>query len=269
MSVTQQPTHRVGERPEADRGLTVTEGQDAPGQGPRTRPSVTRVGVRVRRRLFLLLGIPAIGLVFGLLVVLVIEVVAQVTAFGGVLGHADRLGEPVGLLVGAGVGLGVGAIVAAGALRESMSAEISERAISVMWDDARVCVRRGIVGQIVVGEDLVVLGRGGVELARVPQRLSSGPLLRALAEHGYPAPRDDDPHAAAFATWTPGDDLDEAAERLLTARAAAVRAGQHGDAELLRRQLARRGVMVRDRSGRPAEQQWRRAAGRPPAAAAA
>jgi cysteinyl-tRNA synthetase len=67
-----------------------------------------------------------------------------------------------------------------------------------------------------------------------------------------------DPHADDFRPWTADDDLEDGNRRLLLARAAAVRNGQHGDAELLRRQLARRGVMVRDRQGRPAQQQWRR-----------
>lgn len=211
-----------------------------------------------------MLGSPAVGAFLGLLVALVLETIAHLTSFGGVLGHADRLGEPVALMVGAGLGLGLGAIVAGGALREAMRAEVSGRALTVTWDDARVCVPRALVGQIVLGPDLVILGRGGVELARIPQRLGRAALLAALAEHGYPDPGTADPHEADFATWTPDDDLDGATVRLLTARAAALQDGQHGDAEMLRRQLARRGVMVRDRGGRSAQQQWRRVAPRPP-----
>ncbi|WP_425713816.1 YqeB family protein [Georgenia sp. Z1344] len=229
---------------------------------PRRAPATTRVRARTRHRLALMLGLPGAGVVVGLAVALVVEIVAHLTVFDGVLGYADSLGEPVGLMIGTGLGLVLGAIVAGAALRETMRAEISERSLLVVWDDARVCVPRALVGQIVLADDLVVLGRGGVELARVPMRLAEEPLRAALAEHDYPEPRADDPHEDDFRPWGEDDGLDDATTRLLAARAAAVQDGQPGDAELLRRQLARRGVMVRDRGGRPPQQQWRRVVAR-------
>jgi hypothetical protein len=218
----------------------------------------TKVGVHTVRRARLLLGIPLVGALAGAVVALGIELIAELTGFDGIVGRADHLGEPVGLLVGAVVGLALGAIVAGGALREAMRAEVSNRAIGIHWDDAHVTVPRALVSRIVLADDLVVHGRGGVELARVPNRLNTPVLLGALAEFDYPEPVSVDPHADDFRPWTADDDLEDGNRRLLLARAAAVRNGQHGDAELLRRQLARRGVMVRDRQGRPAQQQWRR-----------
>ncbi|MGC5614883.1 YqeB family protein [Georgenia sp. Z1491] len=261
--VAQEPTE-----PERAHVTTIDPTTGPADESARRPPAATRVRARTGRRLSLAVGLPLGGAVVGALLALVVELVAHLTAFGGVLGYGDRLGEPVALLVGVGLGVVLGAVVAAAALRETMRAEVSDRSLSITWDDARVCVPRALVGTIVLGEDLVVLGRGGVELARLPLRLSEEPLRRALVEHGYPEPQDDDPHEDDFRTWTEGDALDDATARLLAARAAAVQDGQHGDAELLRRQLARRGVMVRDRGSRPAQQQWRRVVGRGTAAAA-
>jgi hypothetical protein len=107
----------------------------------------TKVGVHTVRRARLLLGIPLVGALAGAVVALGIELIAELTGFDGIFGRADHLGEPVGLLVGAVVGLALGAIVAGGALREAMRAEVSNRAIGIHWDDAHVTVPRARPGR--------------------------------------------------------------------------------------------------------------------------
>ena len=214
-------------------------------------------------RLALRLGYPLAGLLLFLLLTLAVEAAAQASdSFDGVLGRADRVGEPVALVVAGALGLLLGVVWSSSVLAEALRAQVGGRAISLTWDDARVSVPRTLIQEVVVGSDVVLLGAGTVELARVRCDLDRPALLEALAEHGYPAPRAEDPHENVFTPWErSAQDLPRQERRLLAARAEALTDGAHGDAELLRRQLAARGVMVRDvhRPGRRARvQEWRR-----------
>lgn len=213
-------------------------------------------------RLALRLGYPAAGLLLFLLLTLAVEAAAQASdSFDGILGRADRVGEPVALVVAGALGLLLGVVWSSSVLAEALRAQVGGRAITLTWDDARVSVPRALVEDVVVGADVVLLGAGTVELARVRCDLDRPALLEALTEHGYPAPRAEDPHEDVFTPWErTAQDLPRQERRLLAARAVALTDGAHGDAELLRRQLAARGVMVRDvhRPGRRARvQEWR------------
>ena len=214
--------------------------------------------VRLRMRL----GLPVLGALVGTALALLTEWFAQVTPlYDGVLGRGGYAGEPTGLLVGAGLGLLLGLVAAITLLGECLRATVGPRAITLTWADARVSVPRRLITGIVADGDLVLLGPGGVELARVRCRLDRDRLRAALAQHGYPAPLAADPHATSFSAWVSTDPvLDSPVHRLLWARSRALGAGSLGDAELLRRQLAARGVMVRDvrlPHRRGLHQQWR------------
>ncbi|MPV38298.1 YqeB family protein [Georgenia subflava] len=223
--------------------------------------SSTTIRLPLRVRIALCTGHPLAGAVLGVGVALLVEWLAETSVtFDGVMGAGDRVGEPVALTVLGGLGLLVGLVLAVSVLGESLRAQVSDRAITLEWDDARVSVPRPLIRSVVLDGDLVLLGPGGVELARVRCDVDRGELRRALAAHGYPEPVSTDPHADAFVPVCPAGGLTEQDLRLLSARARAVAAGEHGDAELLRRQLAARGIMVRDvhRPGRrSAGQQWR------------
>lgn len=224
-----------------------------------TGTTSVRLPRRIRAALFA--GHPVAGALLGLLTGLGLEGLAQVSAgFDGFLGVGGHVGEPVALAVMAGLGLLVGVLLAATVYGESLRASVSDRALTLEWDDARVSVPRHLVTTVVLAEDLVLVGPGTVELARVRCDLDRDALREALARHGFPRPTDSDPHGDAFLPVCPAAGLTTDDLRLLEARAAAVADGSHGDAELLRRQLAARGIMVRDlhRPGRrSAGQQWR------------
>lgn len=218
-----------------------------------------RLPRRVRAALFA--GHPVAGALLGLLTGLGLEGLAQVSAgFDGVLGVGGHVGEPVALAVMAGLGLLVGVLLAVTVYGESLRATVSDRALTLEWDDARVSVPRHLVTTVVLAQDLVLVGPGTVELARVRCDLDRAALRAALDRHGFPRPSDSDPHDDAFVPVCPAAGLTTDDLRLLEARSAALADGSHGDAELLRRQLAARGIMVRDlhRPGRrSAGQQWR------------
>jgi len=218
-----------------------------------------RLPRRVRVALFI--GHPVAGALLGLLTALGLEGLAQVSeGFDGVLGVGGHVGEPVALAVMAGLGLLVGVLLAVTVYGEALRARVSDRALTLEWDDARVSVPRHLVTTVVLAEDLVLIGPGTVELARVRCDLDRAALREALARHGFPEPTDVDPHDEAFVPVCPAGGLATDDLRLIEARSAALTNGSHGDAELLRRQLAARGIMVRDlhRSGRRSVgQQWR------------
>ncbi|KAE8762275.1 YqeB family protein, partial [Georgenia thermotolerans] len=213
-------------------------------------------------RLALRLGYPLAGLLLFLAITLAVEAAAQASdSFDGILGRADHVGEPVALVVAGALGTLLGVVWSSSVLAEALRAQVGVRAITLTWDDARVSVPRTLVEDVVVGADVVLLGAGTVELARVRCDLDRPTLLTALTDHGYPTPRAEDPHEEVFTPWErTAQDLPRQERRLLGARAEALTDGAHGDAELLRRQLAARGVMVRDvhRPGRRARvQEWR------------
>ncbi|WP_448073752.1 YqeB family protein [Georgenia yuyongxinii] len=212
-------------------------------------------------RLALRAGYPFAGVLLVLGLTLLLEWAAQATTFDGILGRGGYVGEPVALVVGAVLGLVLGLVWAGSVLGEALRAHVTSRSITLVWDDARVSVPRSLVAAVVLDADLVLVGAGTVELARVRCDLDRGDLLAALAAHGYPEPLPEDPNGARFAPWRRTDaTLPRQERRLLAARGAALAEGGHGDAELLRRQLAARGVMVRDvhRPGRRSRvQEWR------------
>lgn len=168
---------------------------------------------------------------------------------------------PVVLAVVAGAVVGV--LCAVGATGQATHVVISDERIELVWQDARVSVPRRLVREVVADRDTVVLGRGGVELARAPGRVDVPALQRMLAHHGYEPALTADPHEDTFRTWSDDGTAARDIRRLLAARAELVAAGSAGEAESLRRRLANSGIMVRDRRTAPwfqRTQQWRPAA---------
>ncbi|WP_141579000.1 hypothetical protein [Actinomadura sp. WMMA1423] len=118
-------------------------------------------------------------------------------------------------------------------------------------------ITRDRIGPVFRDRDhLVLLGRRGEEIAREKCDLSVRELAAAFTGHGY-AWTDGDPYLDDFRPWVPKTpDLSEHANSLLKVRAEAMEGS--GSAEVvkeLRRELARIGVVVRDKGKR---QYWRR-----------
>lgn len=174
------------------------------------------------------------------------------------------LSGSVPVFAGALAGTVVGVLCAASAAGHATHVIVSEGRIEVIWHDARVSVPRRLVQAVVAGRDVVILGRGGVELARAPGRVDLAALQRMLESHGYDAALTAEPDEHRFRAWSEGDAVGRDVRRLLAARAELVAAGSVGDAETLRRRLANAGIMVRDRRVAPwfqRRQEWRAAPG--------
>lgn len=163
-----------------------------------------------------------------------------------------RLPEPhttVGAMV---VGLVAGLVLVAIAAAEAVTVRVSDDDLAITRDDATTTVRRDQVSAVyLAGRDLVVLGTRTEELARQRVELSAGRLRAAFTRHGYPWRADGDPHAEAYRRWVPGlPELPDAADPLFRARARALDRKHGDDADELRGELGRLGVVVADRDGR-------------------
>ncbi|MEU9842622.1 hypothetical protein AB0C69_25765 [Actinomadura sp. NPDC048032] len=117
-------------------------------------------------------------------------------------------------------------------------------------------IARERVGHVFREKDrLVLLGLKGEEIAREKCDLNARRLAAAFTEHGY-AWAVGDPYEDEFRIWFPKTpELPELANALLAARAEAMKSSGSGDSvKELRRELARIGIVVRDK-GR--QQYWR------------
>ncbi|WP_144118605.1 YqeB family protein [Catellatospora sichuanensis] len=148
---------------------------------------------------------------------------------------------------------------------------IGERLTVTVRDDAAVLARvdgpshtvgRSVVAAVFVdGKQLVLQGADGWEHARESSDLRSAELRAAFTAHGYPWRDDGDPHRHLFRLWVPDlPGLPEGANALLAARAKALSKRAEAESAVLREELRRLGVLVREEQRR---QYWRLAA--PPA----
>ncbi|OLT42524.1 hypothetical protein BJF85_22650 [Saccharomonospora sp. CUA-673] len=110
--------------------------------------------------------------------------------------------------------------------------------------------RAEVAGAFVDGKQLVVLGTDTAELVRRTTDLSERKLRDAFTAHGFRW-HDGDPHADEFRRWVPDlPGLPTGAEALLAARQRALEGKDADEVEVLRRELVRLRVAVRDEKHR-------------------
>lgn len=163
--------------------------------------------------------------------------------------------EPVSTIVALVVGALAGGVVALLAVADMLRVTLTSEEVVLTRGDHRRSLNRSEINAVFMdGKQLVLVGRGGEELAREQNDLKPGRLAEAFRARGYRW-SDEDPFAADFRRWvpeTPG--LPEGAEALLKARERALQNGDKDDVADLRSELARLGVVVRDQDKR---QYWR------------
>ncbi|GGI75573.1 hypothetical protein GCM10011581_10780 [Saccharopolyspora subtropica] len=203
---------------------------------------------------------PALGAVLVLLLRLVSGWVTSLpwAPFQGVFELVAAVPDPWGLtgslLVGAMIGFGFAGLMA----QERLAVVVAPDRVELTVGRSTERIDRAGVGAVFVdGRDLVVLDGAGAEAVRKRSDLDRRELRSAFREHGYPW-HDEDPHAADYQLWmadTP--ELSLRINTLMAARDRAVRKRDGKEATLLRAELGRHGVVVRDRDNR---QYWRRTA---------
>ncbi|WP_052407904.1 YqeB family protein [Allokutzneria albata] len=161
---------------------------------------------------------------------------------------------PEWVLVGGGalLGLVLAFFVALDMLVVTVSAE---RVVLTRGDDTTEVDGAKVSAVFLDGKRIVLLGADGGELASEKTDLKAGALRGAFTAAGYRWREEGDPHAGEYRLWvedTPG--LPPGADALLKARKRALRGGEDKDVRLLRAELGRLGVVVRDDDKR---QYWR------------
>ncbi|WP_344870487.1 YqeB family protein [Allokutzneria multivorans] len=199
-------------------------------------------------------GAPALGAVFGWLVKPLAEWVLTLrwVPMQGPFKLAEQ--APSWVLVCGGAVLGLG-FAFLGALDMTEVSVSRERVVFRRGDNTTEVDGTEVDAVFLDGKRLVLLGPDGAELAAEKTDLPAAELREAFGASGYRWLDEGDPHAAEYRLWvedTP--DLPTGADALLKARKRAISGGESEDVRLLRSELGRLGVVVRDDGKR---QYWR------------
>jgi hypothetical protein len=206
------------------------------------------LGLSAADRLAILIGAPAIGLVFGFLLPPASKWISKLPL--PLLGPfkliaSFRTGWVV--LVCVAFGLLVGLALAASALKESLTVKISDDKIELARDKAVRTIPRSDVDAVFTdGNKLVVLDRESRQLVRDKPEAKPDRLAQAFRVHGYPVVAGD-PYAELYQQWQPDTpDLPSTVNSLLAAREVALRRKVTEDAAKLRDEVEKLGFTVRD-----------------------
>lgn len=169
-----------------------------------------------------------------------------------------RIPEPYATIGAVLVGAAAGVVLALVAAGEAVTVRLDDRQVTITRDERSQTVRRDEVTAVFVdGKDLVVLGPDTGELVREHGDPRAGALAEAFGRHGYPW-HDADPYE--YRRWVDDlPDLPAGADALFRARERAIGRKDRDDADDLRAELGRLGVVVRDDDKR---QYWRLVTGR-------
>jgi hypothetical protein len=197
-------------------------------------------------------GLPAAGALVVWLLKLLANWAATLrwTPFRGPVELIDSIPEPLATLGALGIGLVAGLVLALMAHGDRLGVNVSPERVRLLGDGYDESFDRADISAVFVDRGkLVLLDADTCELVRRPSELDVTALADVFARHGYPW-RDGDPHAGEYRRWVPDTaGLPAGANALLAARAKSP-----DDAEELRAELLRLGVVVRDDRRR---QYWR------------
>ncbi|WP_113705206.1 hypothetical protein [Nonomuraea lactucae] len=223
-------------------------------------PGATVVGPAAWERVLFWVVAPLLGAGAGWLLKFVVGWAGSLpwTPFQGPLRLAESVPATPFTIGAVAVGALAGVVLALVAEEYAVKVTVADDGVTVVCRGAkREVPRRSVVAAFHDAKQLVLLDHDGGEPVRQGGDL---PAERRLADaflaHGYPWLAEGDPHREDFQRWVDGHpDLPASAHAFLKARARALEKGDVEDAEELRRELAKLGVVVREEKKR---QHWRR-----------
>lgn len=236
-----------------DDGESVAmHGQAAPGQGETvvTEPAWLPV--------LLWVGFPLLGAGAGWLLKLLTSWLASLSwfPFQGPLRLIDSVPEPLATIGALALGVVAGLVLGLLSAADMLTVTVADDRVTTMRGDTdRTVDGESVSAAFVDGKDLVLLGPDTGELLRERSDLGTEQLAAAFRAHGYPWLEGGDPYAEDYRRWVEDmPNLPAGANALLKARDKALRADDSHDVAELRGELAKLGVIVRDRNKR---QYWR------------
>lgn len=166
--------------------------------------------------------------------------------------------EPQGTLGAIAFGVLAGLAFAFIWARERLDVLVSAQAVTLKRDgNSQQVAGERIEAVFRDGKDLVLLGLSGEELAREKSDLDTRSLREAFLAHGHSWRPDGDPYAEEYRLWvedTP--DLPASTNAVLKARGRALHKDNDKEAAVLRAELIKIGIVVRDQDE---HQYWRHA----------
>lgn len=200
---------------------------------------------------------PLLGGGVALLVVSLADVLLGLpwVPFEGPIELVASIPQPWAGIGAAAVGVIAGLVFAALWTRDRLEVDVAPEQVRLRRGaTTRRFDRTAVTTTFRDGKHLVLVDGDGDELAREKSDLGGTRLRDAFVEQGWPW-ADADPHAERYQLWVDGDPrLPVAADVLLRARAKALCNVLDDEANELRHQLARIGVLVREDKAR---QYWR------------
>lgn len=180
----------------------------------------------------------------------------------GVIDAIASAPQPWTTIALAAVGLVLGLVVAGMGAAEMLVLTVSSQRVIVDGKGPAVTIVAGDIAAACYDDrQLVVFGKQDDELSRDGTDIEPDRLREVFTGAGYRWLPDGDPHHDEFRQWVPATpDLPDAANALLEARRTALRKDENEDAALMRIELARLGIVVKDVKKR---QFWRRSRRRP------
>ncbi len=153
-----------------------------------------------------------------------------------------------------------GLVIARAAVREMLTAVVTDAEVRFEKDGKRYVIGKSDIGSVFTdGKYVVVLGKSGCELLREKIDEPANRWADAFRKHGYPWSEDGDPYQEHYRRWVPDTpDLPAVVNALLKARERALQKKDRADIEDLRKELVKLGYVVREEETR---QYWRKVPG--------
>ncbi|GAB4051951.1 YqeB family protein [Catellatospora paridis] len=225
----------------------------------------TVVAVPAGERALIAWGFPIAGMALGWLLKAAAGWIAGLSwaPLQGPFKLIAQIPEPWATVGALGLGLVAGLLLVLTAIGERLTVTVRDDAAVLARVDgpSHTVARAGVTSVFVDGKQLVLQGADGWEHARESSDLRPAELRAAFTAHGYPWRDEGDPHRDLFRLWVPDlPGLPDGANALLAARAKALSKREEAESAVLRQELRRLGVLVREEQRR---QYWRLAT--PPA----
>jgi len=154
-------------------------------------------------------------------------------------------------IIAMGIGLIAGIIFTSYAFLETLKITISDEEVKLEVKGQVATLNKQDISAIFMeGKHLTILGADGVELYREESEPKKDVVAEAFAHHNYPWV-DKDPFENQYLRWVENyPDFPSHVNTLLSAREKAFKNDEAAEAEVLRRDLAKLGVVIRDEDKR-------------------
>ncbi|QKG85137.1 50S ribosomal protein L29 [Kroppenstedtia pulmonis] len=209
----------------------------------------TFLGLSARDRAFLYIVPPILGAVLGWFLPSIADWALTLpwAPFQGVLELITSFRGPWVATITAILGLIAGYAFAHYVITESLGIYISNEQVKLVFKEKEdIIAKKDISAVYVEDKQLILLGTGGSELYREQHESKKKMIQDAFKRHHYPW-ENEDPFQDAYHLWVTDDPaLSPNVNALLQTRAQALEEEEKDDAKVLRKELAKLGVVIRD-----------------------